>query len=144
MPSGKVVLHIVWGRLGDQLGVTGFPAIRIGEGTSIMSRSYFYANDSGCLIINSRRSINHNVLLGAVEGEIAISNEVLIDPSVVLRASDHVFASTKNPIRNQGQSPGCVVDVGSIVTHAMPPMSLYADKPARSIRSRLPPQVVEQ
>jgi acetyltransferase-like isoleucine patch superfamily enzyme len=83
--SGKVVSNIAGGgvRLGEQLIVTGFPAIRIGEGTSIMSRSYLYAHDSSNLIIGSRCSFNHNVLLGAAGGEIVIGNDVLIGPNVV-------------------------------------------------------------
>jgi len=155
-------------RLGDQLIVTGFSAIRIGEGTSIMSRSYLYANDSGQLSIGSRCSFNHNVLLGAAGGEIVIGNDVLIGPNVVLRASDHVFASTEIPIRSQGHRPGrivigddvwlaanvvvtsgvtigngCVVGAGSIVTRDLPPMSVCVGNPARPIRSRLP-QAVKQ
>lgn len=155
-------------RLGEQLIVTGFHAIRIGEGTSIMSRSYLYAHDSTNLIIGSRCSFNHNVLLGAAGGEIVIGNDVLIGPNVVLRASDHVFASTEVPIRSQGHRPGriiigddvwlaanvvvtsgvtigngCVVGAGSIVTRDLPPMSVCVGNPARVIRSRLP-QALEQ
>ena len=147
---------------GDQLIVNGFPAIRIGEGTSIMSRSYVYAHDSGRLIIGSRCSFNHNVLLGAAGGEIVIGNDVLIGPNVVLRAADHVFFSTQVPIRCQGHSSGrivigddvwlaanvvvtsgvtigngCVVGAGSIVTRDLPPMTVCVGNPARPIRSRL-------
>lgn len=153
---------------GDRLVVTGFPAIRIGEGTSIMSGSYLYAHDSSNLIIGSRCSLNHNVLLGAAGGEMVIGNDVLIGPNVVLRAADHVFVSTEVPIRCQGHRPGrivigddvwlaanvvvtsgvtigngCVVGAGSIVTCDLPPMTVCAGNPARVIRSRLP-TVIEQ
>lgn len=155
-------------RFGDQLVVIGFPAIRIGEGTSIMSGSYFYAHDSSNLVIGSRCAFNHNVFLGASEGEIIIGDDVLIGPNVVLRADDHVFARTDVPIRSQGHRPGrivigddvwlaanvvvtsgvtigngCVVGAGSIVTHDLPPMTVCVGNPARPIRSRLP-QAVEQ
>ena len=148
-------------RLGDQLIVTGFSAIRIGEGTAIMSRSYLYANDCGNLTIGSRCSFNHNVFLGATGGEIVIGNDVLIGPNTVLRAADHVFTSTEVPIRGQGHrrgriligddvwlganvvvtagvtiGNGCVVGAGSIVTHDLPPMSVCVGNPARPIRSR--------
>ncbi len=156
----------VW--FGDRLVVTGFPTIRIGEGTSIMSGSYLYAHDSSNLIIGSHCSFNHNVTLGASGGEIVIGNHVLIGPNVVLRAADHVFASTEVPIRCQGHSPGriaigddvwlaanvvvtsgvtigngCVVGAGSIVTRDLPPMTVCVGNPARPIRSRLP-HVAEQ
>lgn len=153
---------------GDRLIVTGFPAIRIGEGTSIMSDSYLYAHDSNSLTIGSHCSFNHNVMLGATGGEIVIGNDVLVGPNVVLRAADHVFASTEIPIRSQGHRPGriviaddvwlaanvvvtsgvtighgCVVGAGSIVTSDLPPMTVCVGNPARPIRSRLA-QVVEQ
>jgi galactoside O-acetyltransferase len=155
-------------RFGDQLIVTGFPAIRIGEGTSIMSGSYLYAHDSSNLVIGSHCSFNHNVMLGAAGGEIIIGNNVLIGPNVVLRASDHVFTSTEIPIRSQGHRPGriligddvwlaanvvvtsnvsigsgCVVGAGSIVTRDLPPMSVCVGNPARPISSRLPQAVVQ-
>ncbi len=148
--------------LGDRLVITGFPAIRIGEGTSIMSGSYLYAHDSDGLTIGSRCSFNHNVLLGAVGGEIVIGNDVLIGPNVVLRAADHVFTHTDIPIRDQGHrrgqiiigddvwlaanvvvtsgvsiGHGCVVGAGSVVTRDLPPMTICVGNPARVIRSRL-------
>jgi len=170
--GGEYLRYFVWKsrfgycgkgvRLGDQLIITGFPAIRIGEGTSFMSRSYLYAHDSSQLAIGSRCSFNHNVLLGASGGEIVIGNDVLIGPNVVLRASDHVFTSPEAPIRSQGHRPGrivigndvwlganvvvtsgvtigngCIVGAGSIVTHNLPPMSVCVGNPARPIRSRL-------
>lgn len=155
-------------RFGDRLVVTGFPAIRIGEGTSIMSGSYLYAHDSNSLTIGSHCSFNHNVILGAAGGEIVIGNDVLIGPNVVLRAADHEFASKEVPIRCQGHRPGrivigddvwlganvvvtsgvtighgCVVGAGSIVTRDLPPMNVCVGNPARPIRSRQP-QATEQ
>ena len=149
-------------RFGDQLIVTGFSVIQIGAETSIMSRSYLYAHNSSQLIIGSRCSFNHNVLIGAAGGSILIGNDVLIGPNVVLRASDHVFSSAEVPIRDQGHSPGrivigddvwlaanvvitsgvtigngCVVGAGSIVTRDLPAMSVCVGNPARPIRSRL-------
>lgn len=155
-------------RFGDRLVITGFPSIRIGEGTSIMSGSYLYAHDCSKLIIGSHCSFNHNVMLAAAGGEIVIGNDVLIGPNVVLRAADHAFASTEVPIRCQGHLPGrivigddvwlaanvvvtsgvtighgCVVGAGSIVTGDLPPMTVCVGNPARPIRSRLP-QAAEQ
>lgn len=151
-------------RFGDRLIVTGFPAIRIGESTSIMSGSYLYAHDGGNLIIGSNCSFNHNVVLGAASGEIVIGDDVLVGPNVVLRAADHVFASAEVPIRCQGHRSGriviganvwiaanvvvtsdvtigngCIVGAGSIVTHDLPPMTVCVGNPARPIRSRLSP-----
>lgn len=149
-------------RLGDQLIVTGFPLIQIGEKTSIMSNSYLYAHDSKGLTIGSRCSFNHNVMIGASGGEIVIGDDVLIGPNVVLRASNHNYKSTELPIRDQGHSfgrivigddvwlaanvvvvsgvtigKGCVVGAGSIVTGDLPSMTLCVGNPARPIRSRL-------
>jgi acetyltransferase-like isoleucine patch superfamily enzyme len=149
-------------RFGDQLMVTGFPLIHIGEETTIMSRSYLYAHDSKRVTIGSRCSFNHNVLLGAAGGEIVIGNDVLIGPNVVLRASNHIFDSPDVSIRDQGHAfgrivigddvwlaanvvvisgvtigNGCVVGAGSIVTRDLPPMTLCVGNPARPIRSRI-------
>jgi galactoside O-acetyltransferase len=149
--------------LGDRLVITGFPAISIGEGTSIMSGSYLYAHGNSKLVIGSHCSFNHNVLLGAAGGEINIGNDVLIGPNVVLRAADHEFADVDVPIRCQGHragrivigddvwlaanvvvtsgvtiGTGCVVGAGSVVTRDLPPMMVCVGNPARPIRSRLP------
>jgi len=148
--------------LGDRITITGFPAIRIGEGTQFMSGSYLYADESSNLYFGSNCSFNHNVFLGACGGEIIIGNEVLIGPNVVLRAADHLFARVDISIRSQGHRPGrivigddvwlaanvvvtsgvtigngCVVGAGSIVTRDLPPMSLCVGNPAQPIRSRL-------
>jgi galactoside O-acetyltransferase len=153
---------------GDRLVIAGFSTIRIGKETSIMSGSYLYAHDNGSLVIGSRCSFNHNVLLGAAGGEIIIGDNVLIGPNVVLRAADHVFVNVDVPIRCQGHrpgrivigddvwlaanvvitsdviiGPGCVVGAGSVVTCDLPPMTLCVGNPARPIRSRLS-QVLEQ
>jgi len=149
--------------LGDRLAISGFSTIKIGTETSIMSGSYLYAHDNGSLVIGSRCSFNHNVLLGAAAGEIAIGNNVLIGPNVVLRAADHVFANVDVPIRCQGHrsgrivigddvwiasnvvitsnvniGSGCVIGAGSVVTRDLPSMTLCVGNPARPIRSRLP------
>jgi acetyltransferase-like isoleucine patch superfamily enzyme len=149
-------------RLGDRLIVTGFQAIRIGDGTTIMSGSYLYADESSYLTIGSHCSFNHNVFLSACGGEIIIGSEVLIGPNVVMRAADHSFARTDVSIRSQGHRPGrivigddvwlaanvvvtsgvtigdgCVVGAGSIVTRDLPAMSLCVGNPAQPIRSRL-------
>lgn len=153
---------------GDRLIILGFNAIRIGNGTAIMSGSYLYANDSGRLEIGSRCSFNHNVLLGAAGGEILIGDDVLIGPNVVLRAADHEFSNVDVPIRRQGHcrgrivigndvwlaanvvvtsdvtiGSGCVVGAGSVVTHDLPSMTVCVGNPARPIRSRLS-QISEQ
>jgi galactoside O-acetyltransferase len=150
-------------RLGDHLVITGFPAISIGGGTSIMSGSYLYAHDNSKLVIGSHCSFNHNVLLGAAGGEIIIGNDVLIGPNVVLRAADHEFSDVDVPIRCQGHrsgrivigddvwlaanvvvtsgvtiGTGCVVGAGSVVTRDLPPMMVCVGNPAQPIRSRLP------
>lgn len=146
---------------GDGLTIAGFPAIRIGEGSSIMSGSYLYAMDGGNLEIGSRCSFNHNVQLGAASGEIIIGDDVLIGPNTVLRAADHEFADADVLIRLQGHrrgrivigndvwlaanvvvtsnvtiGSGCVVGAGSVVTHDLPPMTICVGNPARPIRSR--------
>jgi len=149
-------------RFGDQIIVSGFRSIRIGEQTSIMSGSYLYAHNSSGLTIGSRCSFNHNVQIGAAEGEIVIGDDVLIGPNVVLRASNHVFDDPSIPIRSQGHrfgriiigndvwigsnvvvtsgvtiGDGCVVGAGSVVTRDLQPMTVCVGSPARAIRSRL-------
>lgn len=127
-----------------------------------MNRSYLYANDNVFLNIGSRCSFDHNVLLGAANGEIVIGDDVLIRPNMVLLASDHVCASTVAPIHSQCCRPGrivigadvwlaanvvvtsgvtigngSVVSAGSVATHDLPPMRLCVGNPAQPIHSRL-------
>ncbi len=150
--------------LEERVVIAGFPGIKIGAGTSIMSGSYLYANCSGRLDIGANCSFNHNVFIGAAGGEIVIGNDVLIGPNVVLRAADHEFSAVDMPIRLQGHrsgrivigdnvwlaanvvvtsgvtiGSGCVVGAGSIVTRDLPPMTVCVGNPARPIHSRSNP-----
>jgi galactoside O-acetyltransferase len=70
-----------------------------------MSGSFLNAHDSSNLIIGSNCSFNHNEMLGAARGDILIGNDVLMGPNVVLRATDHLLASTEAPIHSQDHRP---------------------------------------
>ena len=170
--AGDYLRFIVWMRrfafcadgvkFSERVSITGFPLIRIGRSTSIMSGSYLYAHDSKGLTIGKNCSFNHNVMIDASGGEIEIGDDVLIGSNVVLRASDHVFSSVEIPIRMQGHKfgnifigddvwlganvvvtsgvnigSGCVVGAGSVVTKDLPPMTLCVGSPAKPIRSRI-------
>lgn len=148
--------------LSKSIIIRGFPSVKIGSFSSIMSGSYLYADNSKGLTIGRNCSFNHNVFIGASGGKIEIGDNVLIGPNVVLRASDHIFSNTDMPIRSQGHrfgciyigddvwlgsnvvvtsgvsiGGGCVVGAGSVVTKDLPSMTVCAGVPAKPIQSRV-------
>lgn len=147
---------------GDNVHISGFSRISIGDKTNFMAGSYLYANDGGKLTIGKRGSFNHNIHFGAAFGEITIGDNVLIGPNVVLRAADHVFEDSATPIKDQGHQggkisigsdvwlaanvvvtsgvsigDGVVVGAGSVVTEDLPEMSVCVGVPAKPIKSRV-------
>ena len=146
---------------GNNVHISGFSRILIGDNTNFMSGSYLYANDGGKLTIGKRGSFNHNIHFGAAFGEILIGDNVLIGPNVVLRAADHVFENPSTPIMDQGHQggkisigndvwlaanvvitsgvtigDGVVVGAGSVVTEDLPEMSVCVGVPAKPIKKR--------
>jgi galactoside O-acetyltransferase len=146
---------------GDNLKISGFSMMKIGNDVSFMSGSYLYSN-GGHLKIGDHCSFNHNVFIGADGGEIVIGKDCLIGPNVVMRATDHEFSNVNVPIRTQGHRPGkiiigsnvwlganvvvtrnvmigdgCVVGAGAVVTRNLPSMMICVGNPARPIRSRV-------
>lgn len=148
-------------RIAENVRITGFERIAIGNDVSIMAGGYVYAHDSDGLTIGDGCSINHNVQLGASGGRIMLGAHVLIGPNVVLRAADHVFDDPDRPIAEQGHrfgeiiieddvwiganavvtsgvriGRGVVIGAGSVVTRSIDPFTVAAGVPARVIRSR--------
>ena len=146
---------------GNNVHISGFSRISIGDNTNFMTGSFLYANDGGKLIIGKRGSFNHNIHFGAAFGEIRIGDNVLIGPNVVIRAADHVFEDPTTPIMDQGHSSGkitigndvwlaanvvitsgvtigdgVVVGAGSVVTEDLPEMSVCVGVPAKPIKKR--------
>jgi len=147
---------------GDNVHISGFSRISIGDSTNFMTGSHLYANDGGKLTIGKRGSFNHNIHFGAAFGEITIGDNVLIGPNVVLRAADHVFEDPATPIMDQGHcgrkisigndvwlaanvvvtsgvtiGNGVVVGAGSVVTEDLPEMSVCVGVPAKPIKTRI-------
>lgn len=83
--------------------------ISIGENFSIRRNSILGAIN-GELEIGDNVSIAENVTVNASEkAKIVLGNYVLIAPNVVLRASDHVTTRADKTIREQGHSGGEII-----------------------------------
>lgn len=111
------------------------------------------------LTLGDRVSINRGCTINA-GGGIAIADDVLIGPGVVLYSQNHRYADRDQPVREQGYElaavtiesnawiaagaivlpgvtigRGAVVGAGSVVTNDVAPDTLVAGNPARQIRS---------
>ncbi|MFN3491410.1 MAG: acyltransferase [Anaerolineales bacterium] len=83
--------------------------IKIGENFSIRRNSVLGAIN-GELVIGNNVSIAENVTVNASEkGKIILGNYVLIAPNTVLRASDHVTTRADQTIREQGHTGGEII-----------------------------------
>ena len=113
-------------------------------------------------------SLGHYVNIGVnnilqAAGEITIGNDVLLGPDVKIWSTNHVFADSHKPVRDQGYEfkpvvignnvwigsnvfimpgavigDGCIISAGSVVgAKILPEYSIVAGNPARKIGSRL-------
>lgn len=140
--------------------ITGFKNIEMGNFTTIMCNSYIYAND-GTLKIGENCSINNNVQINAAQGNIMIGDNVLIGPNTVIRAGIHNYERCDLPINKQGHrrgkiiiendvwissnvvissdvyiGEGAIIGAASVVTKDVKPYTVVAGNPAAIIKSR--------
>ena len=137
--------------------------ISVGENTSVGMDCKFYAQDKDSKIsIGKNVSFNDNVTINAdCGGDIFIGDNVLIGPSVIMRASNHNFHDSSLPIRNQGHKASSIfiannvwigagvivlpnvligensiIGAGSVVTKDIPSDSVALGSPAKVTRKR--------
>ena len=147
-------------QIAENVTITGFNNIEIGDYTSIMSNSCLYAHDS-TLGIGENCSFNNNVQISAAHGQIHIGNDVIIGANTIIRAGTHRYERTNVPIRKQGHKrgkiiieddvwissnvvitadvtlgKGSVVGAGAVVTKNVPAYVFVAGVPAEVIRTR--------
>lgn len=140
--------------------ISGSKNIILKDHVTFSTRVTIDANQAK-LTIGNRFSCSNNVFMGATGGEMIIGNDVMIGPNVVLRASNHVFNRTDIPMRDQGHSfgkiiieddvwiganavilpnvtigKGAIIAAGAVVTKDVPPYSIVAGVPAKTIKSR--------
>jgi galactoside O-acetyltransferase len=149
---------------GSHLLIVGGHRIRLGSSFSCWRFCTLAACDDGDIEAGDRVSLNSNVYLNACcGGSIRLGNDVLVGPNVVMRASDHNFASVERPIREQGHVPrsividddvwlsanvtvvggvrigrGAVVAAGAVIVDDVEPWTLVGGVPARILRRRRP------
>lgn len=177
MPGGlgyklrQIVNHKRFARCGGNVTIAqgchirGFTNIKLGSNIGFGMNAQIYASGAGTesITIGDNVSMNSNVIINAdMGGNIVIGNNVIIGPNVVVRASNHAFANTNIPIREQGHNAGSIIvndDVwiganaillpnikigrgaiiaaGAVVTKNVDDYSIVAGIPARKIRNRL-------
>jgi len=138
--------------------------INLGNNVGLGIYSQIYASGTGneSIVIRDNVYLNSNVMINAdFEGNIEIGNNCIIGPNVVFRTSDHKFANTKIPMREQGHKSGmiivkndvwiganasiigsvrigegAIVGAGAVVTDDVDEFSIVAGVPAKQIGSR--------
>jgi galactoside O-acetyltransferase len=91
---------------GNQIIIKVFQSISIRDGTSIMARSYLYAQENGLLVIGDRCAFSNNLWISANAGEIEIDDVILIGSNTVLRAADHILSHIDITFIEQGHKKG--------------------------------------
>jgi len=140
--------------------IKGLKNIKVGKNFKISRNSSIYARN-GYLSIGENCAMNSNSTIGSDNGEVLIGDNVMIGQNVVIRAADHDYSSTDEPIIFQGHVPGkiiigndvwiganCVItkDVkigdgsiiaaGSVVTKNIPSYNIAGGVPAMIIKKR--------
>jgi len=146
-----------------EMGVEIFGEENIVVGSNFFMRRFSQLHaQNGILCIGDRVAIGSNSTISSSDGgAIYIGNNVIIAQNVVVRASDHSYASNNLPIRDQGHVAGIVsieegvwiganavitrdvkigygsiVAAGAVVTSDIPPMVVVGGVPAVIIKSR--------
>lgn len=149
-------------RLGAGLLIYGPREITIGRDFSCWRQCALVALEGGRIELGDRVSFSSNVNINAaIGGRIALGNDVLVGPNVVMRSSDHRFASLDEPINKQGHTSdqiiieddvwvaanavvvggvrvgrGSVVAAGAVVTTDVAPYTVVGGVPARLLKTR--------
>jgi acetyltransferase-like isoleucine patch superfamily enzyme len=147
---------------GIGLQVSGGAAIVIGDDFGCGRFCVLTAGGGGAITVGHRVNLNSNVSLNAaVRGRIELSDDIIIGPNTVLRASDHVTTDRERPIRTQGHTggvitvgrdvwlganvtvaggvrvgQGAVVAAGAVVVADVEPYTIVGGVPARFIKKR--------
>jgi acetyltransferase-like isoleucine patch superfamily enzyme len=139
--------------------------IKIGDNVTISQNSILICtgvirNKGVGLIIGNNVGINARAFISA-QGGITIGDDVIIGPDVRLIAENHIFESTKIPIRLQGErrqgitigkdcwigsnvtildgvnlGKGCVIAAGAVVNNSFPENTVIGGVPAKIIKIR--------
>jgi galactoside O-acetyltransferase len=149
--------------VGPGLGLAGLDNLSFG-GSFSAGRDCIFETSAGVIEIGERVGFNHRVLLIADYGRIAIGDDTIIGPNVVMRSANHAFdLDDDRPVRDQGHHPGdivigrgawigagvillagavvgdgAVIGAGAVVKSVIPPYSLAAGVPAKVLRQRQP------
>lgn len=136
--------------------------ISVGDRFSVDAGCLFSACGDGRVVIGNSFGANVGVrVIADCGGNVAIGDDVIIGPNVVIRSSNHRFADTDRPIRQQGHVaatvsigsdvwiganavilPGvaigshAIVAAGAVVSHDVPEYAIVAGIPARVMRDR--------
>lgn len=147
-------------RFSTGLTLQGCKNISLAENVRIGLRSQLYARE-GSIKIAEESTLSPCVTIDASFGSITLGKQVIIGPGTVIRAANHRFNRTDQPIMYQGHSygkisidddvwiganatitpdihigRGAIVGAGGVVTKDVEPFSIVGGVPAKKIGCR--------